>query len=63
MLGPMIIKHRNLATEEVIFESDNSKSYEIRRPKGLTDATVRRFLKCKPRYRRYRGLLVMSRPV
>jgi hypothetical protein len=42
--------------------SRSDKPYELRRPKGLSvHAPERRFLKGKPRYRRYRGVLVMGR--
>jgi hypothetical protein len=42
--------------------SDSSKPYELRRPKGLSiHAAERQFLKRKPRYRNFRGLLVMGR--
>jgi hypothetical protein len=55
---------KNLVTGEVLFEAESSKPYEIRRPKGLSEhAHVRRFQKGKPRYRHFRGLLVMARPI
>jgi hypothetical protein len=47
--------------KQVIFESDPAKPFELRRPRNSTaHAPVRRFAKGKPRYRRFRGLLVMA---
>lgn len=56
-----ILRSMNNETGKV-FEADSCKLYEIRRPKGLlAQEPVRRFLKGKPRYRHFRGVLVMVR--
>jgi len=56
------IRRFNLETGETTFESD-CETYEFRHPKGLlaAHASPRRFQIGKPRYRRYRGVLVMAR--
>jgi hypothetical protein len=48
-------------TEMVLFEDDSVKPYILRQPAGLPLASIRRFSRGKPRYRRYRGVLVMGR--
>lgn len=63
-LGCMSLTHYRIDPEtgKATIIADSSKPYELRRPKGLSiHATERQFLKRKPRYRRYRGMLVMAR--
>ena len=55
----MSVRVFNKETGKTIYESDPAKPYEIRHPKGLLPdhAPVRRFLKRKPHYRHFQGLL------
>lgn len=59
----MSLRKFNLETGETLYEDDRAKPYVLRHPKGLLPehAPIRRFSRGKPRYRRYRGLLVMGR--
>ncbi|MGA8646512.1 MAG: hypothetical protein WB628_06695 [Candidatus Sulfotelmatobacter sp.] len=59
----MSLRRFNLETGKTLYQDDRTKPYVLRQPVGLPLASVRRFQRGKPRYRRYRGLLVMTRRV
>ena len=64
MLCSMSLRRFDIETGETLYEDDQAKPFVLRRPKDTTEhAPVRRFQRGKPRYRRYRGVLVMGRVV